>query len=271
MCRPNFYHVLEVDEGATPEEIKRSYRRLALQFHPDKNSSPDAEEKFKLILCAYETLADPIKRRNYDRDCESESFSYRPQQKPQKKTSWLEFLRGWSILITLAFALLKVIAVGLQYLGCVLNWIGKFVDSLLSTLFQFCFAWFGFQEFVVNVISCSCSLCLQIYHFIINTTWSLGSISYDMLQSPLWIFVGAICLYILRSFFSINSVKSQREEQEAESDGDEGYVFVGKDGHCYYATPDGYNFRFATSHGGGNHHDNGSNNSRRRRRKRRHI
>jgi len=56
MCRPNFYHVLEVDEGATPEEIKRSYRRLALQFHPDKNSSPDAEEKFKLILCAYEVV-----------------------------------------------------------------------------------------------------------------------------------------------------------------------------------------------------------------------
>jgi DnaJ-class molecular chaperone len=59
--------VLEVDEKASMEDIKRSYRKLSLKFHPDKNNnSCESQEKFKKINEAYETLGDNEKRREYD-------------------------------------------------------------------------------------------------------------------------------------------------------------------------------------------------------------
>jgi molecular chaperone DnaJ len=62
----DYYEVLEVERTATPKDIKSSYRKLAMKYHPDKNSSPDAEEKFKEISEAYAVLSDPDKRRQYD-------------------------------------------------------------------------------------------------------------------------------------------------------------------------------------------------------------
>jgi curved DNA-binding protein CbpA len=64
----DFYEILEVQKTATDDEIKKSYRRLALKWHPDKNLSNkiQAEEKFKLISEAYEVLSDKDKRRKYD-------------------------------------------------------------------------------------------------------------------------------------------------------------------------------------------------------------
>jgi curved DNA-binding protein len=63
----NFYEVLEVQETASSDEIKKAYRKLALQYHPDKNpDNKEAEEKFKSIADAYETLGDDNKRRKYD-------------------------------------------------------------------------------------------------------------------------------------------------------------------------------------------------------------
>ena len=50
----DYYQVLGVNKGASPEEIKKAYRKLALKFHPDKNKSPGAEEKFKEIAEAFE-------------------------------------------------------------------------------------------------------------------------------------------------------------------------------------------------------------------------
>lgn len=64
----DYYEVLGVDRAATGDDIKRAYRKLAMQFHPDRN--PDdavAEERFKEATEAYTVLADPDKRRRYDR------------------------------------------------------------------------------------------------------------------------------------------------------------------------------------------------------------
>lgn len=63
----NYYEVLGVSQNATADEIKKAFRKKALQFHPDKNKSPDAEEKFKQINEAYEILSDPEKRQMFDR------------------------------------------------------------------------------------------------------------------------------------------------------------------------------------------------------------
>jgi molecular chaperone DnaJ len=60
------YAVLGVGRGATSEEIKRAFRQLARQYHPDANPSPDAEARFKEINTAYEILSDPVKRERYD-------------------------------------------------------------------------------------------------------------------------------------------------------------------------------------------------------------
>jgi DnaJ-class molecular chaperone len=63
----DYYAVLGVSEQVTEEELRRAYRRLALQYHPDKNQgNPDAEERFKEISEAYAVLADQAKRRQYD-------------------------------------------------------------------------------------------------------------------------------------------------------------------------------------------------------------
>lgn len=63
-----FYDLLNVKPDATPDELKKSYRKLALKCHPDKNpDDPDAEHKFKSISMAYEVLSDPKKREMYDK------------------------------------------------------------------------------------------------------------------------------------------------------------------------------------------------------------
>lgn len=60
------YAVLGVDRDASFDEIKKVYRRLAREYHPDVNSDPSASEKFKEITTAYEVLSDPDKRQRYD-------------------------------------------------------------------------------------------------------------------------------------------------------------------------------------------------------------
>src|SRR3989337_3735261 len=63
----DYYEVLGVKRNASKDEIKDVYRKLAMQFHPDRNKSPGAEEKFKEISEAYAVLSDDQKRVQYDK------------------------------------------------------------------------------------------------------------------------------------------------------------------------------------------------------------
>ncbi|AJF60402.1 MAG: molecular chaperone DnaJ, molecular chaperone DnaJ [archaeon GW2011_AR10] len=66
MAKQDYYNVLGVSKNASQEDIKAAYKRLAKQFHPDVSSDPQAEEKFKEVLEAYNVLSDQQKRHNYD-------------------------------------------------------------------------------------------------------------------------------------------------------------------------------------------------------------
>lgn len=62
----DYYQILGIDKSASADEIKKAYRKLALQYHPDRNKGKDSEAKFKEVTKAYEVLSDPQKKQTYD-------------------------------------------------------------------------------------------------------------------------------------------------------------------------------------------------------------
>jgi curved DNA-binding protein CbpA len=84
MVASDCYTVLGIKVTATEEEIKKAYRKKALQYHPDKNSSAAAEEIFKEINKAYETLSDADKRRTYDLQQKTANVKYSSSQNQRK-------------------------------------------------------------------------------------------------------------------------------------------------------------------------------------------
>lgn len=62
----DYYKILGVSKSASASDIKKAYRKLSLKYHPDKNPSPDASEKFAEIATAYDVLSDPDKRAAYN-------------------------------------------------------------------------------------------------------------------------------------------------------------------------------------------------------------
>jgi molecular chaperone DnaJ len=90
----DYYEVLGVQKGATKDQIKDAYRKLALQFHPDRNKSPEAETRFKEISEAYAVLSDDEKRGQYDSFGREGVYQRYSQEDIFRGVDFGEFFRG---------------------------------------------------------------------------------------------------------------------------------------------------------------------------------
>lgn len=83
----NYYAILGVSQYAKFREIKAAYRRLALKYHPDRNSSPVSENSIKIINAAFEVLSDKDKRRQYDEKLVNSITLHRKKEQTKSHTS----------------------------------------------------------------------------------------------------------------------------------------------------------------------------------------
>jgi curved DNA-binding protein len=93
MNQKDYYQILEVEKEASSQKIKEAYRRLAFQYHPDRNKgNPPAVEKMKEINEAYAVLSDPKKRRDYDAFHEQSALMDTPVQADLFRTGYFRGL-----------------------------------------------------------------------------------------------------------------------------------------------------------------------------------
>lgn len=83
----NYYAILGVSQYAKYREIKAAFRRLALKYHPDRNSSPVSENSIKIINAAFEVLSDKNKRRQYDEKLVNSIILHRKKEETKSHTS----------------------------------------------------------------------------------------------------------------------------------------------------------------------------------------
>ena len=83
----NYYAILGVSQYAKYREIKAAYRRLALKYHPDRNSSPVSENSIKIINAAFEVLSDKDKRRQYDEKLDNSIILHRKKEDTKSQAS----------------------------------------------------------------------------------------------------------------------------------------------------------------------------------------
>lgn len=83
------YRILGLNSAASPEEVKRAYRKLVMQWHPDRNGSPEAEEQFKRIKAAYEVITDPEKYEEW-----KATHGRRKADRPWNDFSWFNWGSG---------------------------------------------------------------------------------------------------------------------------------------------------------------------------------
>lgn len=87
--RRSYYETLGVDRGVSADELKRAYRRLAKEYHPDRNANdPTAEDKFKELQQAYAILKDPAKRSEYDRYGEAGVGNWSANERGEQVYQW---------------------------------------------------------------------------------------------------------------------------------------------------------------------------------------
>ena len=95
MAGKDYYEVLGVPKSSTKDQIKDAYRKLALQFHPDRNKSPEAEARFKEISEAYAVLSDDEKRKQYDSFGREGVYQRYSQEDIFRGVDFGEFFRGF--------------------------------------------------------------------------------------------------------------------------------------------------------------------------------
>src|SRR4030067_1916696 len=108
MAKKDYYETLSVSRDASPEEIKKAYRRLAKKYHPDVSKDGTSAEKFKQIAEAYEVLSDPEKRTKYNRfghvgPEQGFDFNARDFRRAREAFDEFGFGTGWDDLFSMFF------------------------------------------------------------------------------------------------------------------------------------------------------------------------